>query len=175
MASSGFAAGDRLTDQQRAFILHYTSDPHSIGNGAEAARRAGYSHRSAGELARQLLEKPHVREAIDQANRHALGGRISTKAVALLERVLDDETAPLKTRVEAAKTVLDRAGILAPSVGERMLSAARNGRTKPIFEMTVEEIRDEIQRLESETKELEGLSLSSSPVVLEGEAVEGQH
>lgn len=106
-----------LTPQQTEFVVHYTSTPEAIGNAAEAARRAGYSEASAREIGRQLLDKPHVRTAVDEANRRAVSGRLTTKAVALLERVIEDEAAPLKTRVDAAKAVLDRAGWTAGRTG----------------------------------------------------------
>jgi hypothetical protein len=99
-----------LTPQQTDFVLHYTSTPEAIGNAAAAARLAGYSEPYARELGRQLLDKPHVRAAVDEANRQAVSGRLATKAVALLERVIEDESAPVKVRVDAAKAVLDRAG-----------------------------------------------------------------
>jgi hypothetical protein len=44
---------------------------------------------------------------------------MAAKVSARLESVMDDEHAPIKVRVEAAKTILDRAGIVAPSVFER--------------------------------------------------------
>jgi hypothetical protein len=106
-----------LTPQQADFVVHYTSTPEAIGNAAEAARRAGYSEASAREIGRQLLDKPHVRAAVDEANRRAVSGRLTTKAVALLERVIEDEAAPLKVRVDAAKAVLDRAGWTAGRTG----------------------------------------------------------
>ena len=106
-----------LTPQQADFVLHYTSTPGAIGNASESARRAGYSEASARELGRQLLDKPHVRAAVDEANRQAVSGRLTTKAVALLERVIEDEAAPMKVRVDAAKAVLDRAGWTAGQTG----------------------------------------------------------
>jgi phage terminase small subunit len=109
-----------LTPQQTEFVVHYTSTPEAIGNAAEAARRAGYSEASAREIGRQLLDKPHVRAAVDEANRRAVSGRLTTKAVALLERVIEDEAAPLKTRVDAAKAVLDRAGWTAGRTGPEL-------------------------------------------------------
>ncbi len=38
---------------------------------------------------------------------------MATKAIALLGRVLDDEAVPMKTRVDAARTILDRTGFCA--------------------------------------------------------------
>lgn len=102
-----------LTPQQEEFVSHFTSVPGCIGNGAASARAAGYSEANAREIARQLLDKPHVRAAVDEALRRQISGPAAAKSAALLERVVDDESAPLKLRVEAAKTILDRAGIVA--------------------------------------------------------------
>jgi len=133
------AMGRALTSQQEAFVLHYTSTPGAIGNGAEAARRAGYSERSAAELARQLLDKPHVRDAVSFANRMAISGRLASKSVALLEQVLDDDQAPLRVKVEAAKTVLDRAGITC-TIAER--DDAEDRVMKSMSELTREELEE---------------------------------
>jgi len=133
--------GDReLTAQQQAFVLHFTSTSGAIGNGAEAARRAGYSQKNANELARQLLGKPHVRNAVFEANRAAISGELATKAVALLGRVIEDETVAMKTRVEAAKTVLDRAGFVAAVV------TAENPLDKPLTEMSRSELETIVHR-----------------------------
>ena len=126
-----------LTSKQQAFIVAYTSGPGTIGNGAAAACAAGYSEKTAKEIGRQLLALPHVRDAIDQANREQLSGRIATKAVALLERAIDDESVPMRDRVAAAKTVLDRAGFLPPSLAERAREVLS---LKPLNEMTREEL-----------------------------------
>jgi phage terminase small subunit len=52
----------QLTARQRRFATEYVK----CGNGSEAARLAGYSAKSAGEIARTLLLKPHVKVLIDQ-------------------------------------------------------------------------------------------------------------
>ena len=128
-----------LNDQQQAFVLHFTSSPGAIGNAAEAARRAGYSEKSARELGRQLLDKPHVQNAIERANRLLISHTLATKAVDLLERVMDDAEAPIKVRVEAAKTVLDRAGITA-MIAER--DDAEDRAMKSMSQMTREELEE---------------------------------
>ncbi len=138
-------AGHReLTEAQQVFVMHFTSSPGAIGNAAESARRAGYSEKSARELGRQLLDKPHVRKAVEDANRHSISGKIATKAVDLLERVIDDENAPIKVRVEAAKTILDRAGIVAATA---IKADGKDGvPEKPLSEMTVEELEEIVRQ-----------------------------
>jgi phage terminase small subunit len=140
---SGAEHEDRkLTKQQEAFVLHFTSSPGAIGNATESARRAGYSEQSANELGYQLLQKPHVRNAILEANRRSISGPLATKAVDLLERVLDDEEAPIKVRVEAAKTVLDRAGVTS-TIAER--DDAQDRTAKSMSEMTREELEEVVR------------------------------
>ena len=51
-----------LSDRQLAFCRAYADG----ASGAEAARRAGYSPRSARYQARDLLAKPHIRQAIER-------------------------------------------------------------------------------------------------------------
>lgn len=52
----------QITDQQRLFIKEYLVDM----NASEAAKRAKYSPKTAGQLGYQLLQIPSVRKAIDQ-------------------------------------------------------------------------------------------------------------
>lgn len=133
-----------LTDLQHAFVLHFTSTPDAIGNASEAARRAGYSAATAREQGRQLLAKPHIAEAIDRANRAQISGPLTTKATAVLERILDDETVPVRVRLDAAKTVLDRGGIIAPRAPEPMAF-----QPKPLETMTPAELEEFILGVES--------------------------
>jgi phage terminase small subunit len=52
-----------FTPKEAAFVTEYLCDK----NGAAAAVRAGYSERSAKEAAYKLLQKPHIKAAIDKA------------------------------------------------------------------------------------------------------------
>lgn len=63
---------DALTDQQRLFVEHYLT----CLNGAEAARRAGYSERTARAQASRLLTHVNIRAAIDAG----LAARAPSKA-----------------------------------------------------------------------------------------------
>jgi phage terminase small subunit len=148
--------GPKLTEMQQAFVTHFTSTPGSIGNASEAARRAGYSEKSAGELGRQLLEKPHVCRAIDIANRRSVSGPLATKAIEVLHRIIHDEATPAKLQIEAAKTILDRAGIVA-SVAED--DRRRDFEQRPsLSEMSNDELEEVIRRGQ------ETLATGSKPV-----------
>lgn len=105
-------------EQQTAFAEAYVL---GSGNATQAAIAAGYAPVSARQTASRLLRTPHVQEAIRRAQAHVLRSRLASKALGVLEKVLDDDQAPAGVRVDAAKTVLDRAG----------LSAARTPDTVP--------------------------------------------
>ena len=53
----------RLSAKQEAFVREYLIDL----NASAAARRAGYSEKTAGAIGDENLEKPQIRKAIDEA------------------------------------------------------------------------------------------------------------
>ncbi|HEY4694454.1 MAG TPA: terminase small subunit [Candidatus Nanoarchaeia archaeon] len=57
-----------MTLKQRLFIKHYLP---TMGVGAEAARRAGYSVRSAKELAYRNMQNPSIATRINEILREA--------------------------------------------------------------------------------------------------------
>lgn len=130
----------KLTDMQEAFVLHMTNTPNAIGNATEAARLAGYSEKSAGEIGYQLLQKPHVQQALREANQKTVCGSLAAKAVQVLKDILEDEDASPRLRLDAAKTVLDRAGYVPPKAEEQDYSAE-----KDLTEMTVQELEQFIR------------------------------
>jgi phage terminase small subunit len=70
-----------LSERQERFVQHYLA----LGRAAEAARRAGYSPRSAPSIADKLLNTPRVAAAISSAN------AARAKALAFdAERVLEE-------------------------------------------------------------------------------------
>jgi hypothetical protein len=96
------------TEMQQRFALEYASNG---GNGTAAAKAAGYSEKSAHELARQLLEKPHVRELVHQ---ELVKLRFHAGAVGLgaLTRIAQNEEAPPAARVAAARSLVEYAGLI---------------------------------------------------------------
>jgi phage terminase small subunit len=125
-----------LLDQQQAFAEAYVM---GNGNATQAAIAAGYSPVSARQTASRLLHTPHVQNAIRHAQAHALKGRLASKALGVLEKILDDDNAPAGVRVDAAKTVLDRAGLGAIRITESI------GEDKPLEEMTTSELNEFIR------------------------------
>ena len=153
--------GRALTDMQAAFVAHFTTTPGGIGNAAGAARLAGYAENSAKELGHRLVNLPHVQAAIREANQQQISGQIATKAIALLDRVIDDESVPIKTRVDAAKTILDRAGFCA------LPTAPKNLRDKELAEMTADELRETMRQARAEMDK--GATIIDPPAVVVGE------
>lgn len=141
---------DRLTPMQAAFVDHYTATPGCIGNGAESARRAGYSPKAAKEAGSKLVNLPHVRTAIDQANRDKISGPIATLAIEVLESILRDSEASNKDRAMVAFGLLDRGGFAPATAGERKAAAdarQRDANGRLYSEYTVEELDAAIARI----------------------------
>lgn len=83
----------KLNDKQRAFVEHYLA----CWSGAEAARRAGYSKKTAYEQSYDLLRKPQIRAAIEERLKTLTMGadevlvRLAEHAQASIADFLDDE------------------------------------------------------------------------------------
>lgn len=125
-----------LTEQQQRFVIAFTSEPGCIGNASKSAAHAGYAEQYARDIGHQLLNKPHVAAAIEAAQRRQISGPHAAKAVEVLQRILADSDAPLKLQLDAAKTVLDRAGFVARAQEAEAPGKAR-GRAD---DMAVEEL-----------------------------------
>lgn len=123
-----------LSEMQRAFVAAYTSEPDAISNASAAARLAGRSGKNAHEIGRQLLEKPHIVTAIREAFRTQINVSLAGQAMTVLSQLLRDETAPKKIRLEAAKTILDRAGYAARQ-------AQPDEGMRPLKELSIEELK----------------------------------
>ena len=78
----------KLKPRQRKFIANYT-DPtkETFGNGRRSAIAAGYSERSAKEIAYETLTKPHVHREIERVMQ--AGGLTREKIVGALKNGLE--------------------------------------------------------------------------------------
>jgi hypothetical protein len=141
-----------LTDLQQRLVIAYTSDPDCVGKVKEAAIAAGYSPKTAHEIGRQALALPHVKAAIMRANYEQISGPAATKAVALLERVIDDESLQLRIRVDAAKTILDRAGL---SAAKPLQAAELDPFGKDLAEMTPGELAEVVRSTSDARRKIE--------------------
>ncbi|XSE70195.1 terminase small subunit [Lactiplantibacillus plantarum] len=114
----------KLTPKQQKFADEYIKS----GNAADAARKAGYSKRSARSVGQENLTKPDIKQYIDEQMSEIASKRImdATEAVELLTRIARGEEketvisstpegvyesqkeADLKTRISAVKEILKR-------------------------------------------------------------------
>lgn len=114
----------KLTPKQQKFADEYIKS----GNAADAARKAGYSKRSARSVGQENLTKPDIKQYIDERMAEIASKRImdATEAVELLTSIARGETketvisstpegvyesqkeADLKTRISAVKEILKR-------------------------------------------------------------------
>ena len=114
----------KLTPKQQRFADEYIKS----GNAADAARKAGYSKRSARSVGQENLTKPDIKKYIDEQMAEITSKRImdATEAVELLTSIARGETketvyigtadgvyekhkeADLKTRISATKEILKR-------------------------------------------------------------------
>lgn len=99
---------NKNTDMQKRFAVEYASNG---GNATQAAKEAGYSDKSAHEIGRQLLEKPHVHEMVlKELNR--LRYRSGVAGLNALMQIAEDQKAPANARVSAARALCEHCGIL---------------------------------------------------------------
>ncbi|AVW00957.1 terminase small subunit [Lactiplantibacillus plantarum] len=114
----------KLTPKQQRFADEYIKS----GNAADAARKAGYSKRSARSVGQENLTKPDIKQYIDDQMAEIASKRImdAREAVELLTRIARGEEketvisstpegvyesqkeADLKTRISAVKEILKR-------------------------------------------------------------------
>ena len=124
-----------LTDQQAVFVVEYVRGG---GRGAEAARKAGYSEKSAGKYAFQLLEKLHIQEAIHREQRRAFT-ELAAISLGQARLMLEDPKTPAGARVQLIMTLCDRADLGAVRHDAR---AADDGDGRPLREMSLAELED---------------------------------
>jgi HEAT repeat protein len=127
----------RLTPLASAF-----AEAFALLGSIEAAEKAAGTAPGVG---RQFLRRMEVRQAV----RAAVSSRLINEAPAIALKVLiemvRDETAPKGVRVQAANSLLDRAGYVAPRAPE----AGRDD-LKPLADYTVDELRSLVDKIEGE-------------------------
>lgn len=101
-----------LTEKQIAFAKEYIIDH----NATQAAKRAGYSEKTAYAQGSKLLKKAEIKEAVAENLKEQEGSlrqRFSTDAIIarkIMLNIMKDDDAPPAVRLNAAKDFLDRAG-----------------------------------------------------------------
>ena len=106
----------KLTTKEQLFVMEYLA----CNNGAEAARRAGYSEHTAKEIAYENLTKLHIKDAIE-AKRTEQMGDIESRTDWLINRLTSeatDEKNGESTRVRALEVLGKVFGSYAPEKAE---------------------------------------------------------
>jgi uncharacterized protein (UPF0147 family) len=131
----------KLNDRQESFVKEILKGRVP----ADAYRAAGYSEES-DHNANSLLHSPAIAAAI----RFGITMRLTTEALPLAYNVLAelarDVAVPAAVRRAAARDLMDRAGFVAP----KAIDAASAGADKPLSEMSSDELRGLVDKLESE-------------------------
>ena len=106
----------KLTSRQERFVVEYLA----CANGAEAARRAGYSEHTARQMANENLSKPDIKAAITQ-KREQIMSETEDKVGWLINRLtseaIDDGNGEA-TRVRALEVLGKIYGAFAPEKQE---------------------------------------------------------
>lgn len=95
MGGDQMARKQKLTPKQAQFVKEYLVDL----NQTAAAIRAGYSERTANEMAVALMKKPHIQEAIQQAMKER-GKRVEMTADDVLRHIMEAAFLDIRDFVE---------------------------------------------------------------------------
>lgn len=145
----------KLTPKQEAFVDEYII----TGNASEAARRAGYSAKSAEATGRENLRKPAIQQAIEAEQAKIRSKRTATKieVMEFLTSVMRGEITEEVVVVEGQGEGVSEARLVekAPSIADRTKAAdqiiKRFGRP---LELEREELAARVEKLKVEAEVL---------------------
>lgn len=141
----------KLTEKQRRFVDYYVE----TGNKTEAAKKAGYSEKTAASIGDENLRKPAIKAAIDARLRELEGKRI-----AKADEVMQFLTSTLRGEVKEERVVVEGTGegrsdarIIKVQVSARdRLKAAKSLLKRYPMQLDVKEQKLKLQKLENEIR-----------------------
>ena len=144
----------KLTEKQKRFIDYYIE----TGNASEAARRAGYSEKTAGWIGQENLQKPTIKAAIDARLKD-----LEDKRIAKADEVLQFLTSTLRGEVKEERVVVEGTGegrsdarIIKVQVSARdRLDAAKSLLKRYPMQLDAKEQKLRLQKLEAEIRAAE--------------------
>ena len=144
----------KLTEKQRRFVDYYIE----TGNASEAARRAGYSEKTAGWIGQENLQKPTIKAAIDARLKD-----LEDKRIAKADEVLQFLTSTLRGEVKEEHVVVEGTGegrsdarIIKVQVSARdRLDAAKSLLKRYPMQLDAKEHKLRLQKLEAEVQAAE--------------------
>ena len=144
----------KLTEKQRRFVDYYIE----TGNKTEAAKKAGYSEKTAASIGDENLRKPAIKAAIDARLRELEGKRI-----AKADEVMQFLTSTLRGEVKEERVVVEGTGegrsdarIITVQVSARdRLDAAKSLLKRYPMQLDAKEQKLRLQKLEAEIRAAE--------------------
>lgn len=141
----------KLTEKQRRFVDYYVE----TGNKTEAAKKAGYSEKTAASIGDENLRKPAIKAAIDARLRELEGKRI-----AKADEVMQFLTSTLRGEVKEERVVVEGTGegrsdarIITVQVSARdRLEAAKSLLKRYPMQLDAKEQKLRLQKLEAEIR-----------------------
>lgn len=141
----------KLTEKQRRFVDYYVE----TGNASEAARRAGYSKKTAGWIGQENLQKPTIKAAIDARLKE-----LEDKRIAKADEVLQFLTSTLRGEVKEERVIVEGTGegrsdarIITVQVSARdRLEAAKSLLKRYPMQLDAKEQKLKLQKLENEIR-----------------------
>jgi hypothetical protein len=139
---SDLATLAQIDEQQAEFVRIFVE--RGDGDYSAAARAAGFSSSREKTAQKWATQTPAIIAAvhIEVARRLQAGAPLALKVI---ESIVRDETAPQKIRLDAAKTLLDRAGHIAPRA-----RVQGDGQERTLGEMSLDELKATQERLQAE-------------------------
>ena len=144
----------KLTPKQEAFVDAYIE----TGNATEAAKRAGYSEKTAGVVGAENLKKPKIKQAIEarQAEIHSERTADMAEIMEFLTSAMRGELTDENVVVEGAGDGISKARIIETRISSRdRLNAAQQLLKRFPRQMDVAEQEARIKRLASELESME--------------------
>lgn len=141
----------KLTEKQKRFVDYYIE----TGNASEAARRAGYSEKTAGWIGQENLQKPTIKAAIDARLKE-----LEDKRIAKADEVMQFLTSTLRGEVKEERVVVEGTGdgrsdarIIRVQVSARdRLEAAKSLLKRYPMQLDAKEQKLRLQKLETEIR-----------------------
>ena len=144
----------KLTEKQRRFVDYYVE----TGNKTEAAKKAGYSEKTAASIGDENLRKPAIKAAIDARLRE-----LEDKRIAKADEVMQFLTSTLRGEVKEERVVVEGTGegrsdarIIKVQVSARdRLEAAKSLLKRYPMQLDAKEQKLKLQKLEAEIRAAE--------------------
>lgn len=141
----------KLTEKQRRFVDYYVE----TGNKTEAAKKAGYSEKTAASIGDENLRKPAIKAAIDARLRE-----LEDKRIAKADEVMQFLTSTLRGEVKEERVVVEGTGegrsdarIIKVQVSARdRLEAAKSLLKRYPMQLDAKEQKLRLQKLEAEIR-----------------------